>query len=594
MQRNHYVFLVVLLLIGIAVARILQTYKVTAQAFDEPCHVAAAIELLDKGTYTLDPVHPPLSRIAIGIPLYLAGARFPDWPADDPRVRNYNDVGNSIFNHGGMYLRNLSLARVAILPFFALVAVMVFLWTRQEFGDISAVMAVALFTTLPNVLAFSGLAYTDLPAACMQFAALFVFVTWLQKPGLRWSLALGVTAALAFLAKMTTLLFLPAAGVAIVFGKWLIEGRAKDPRSEDHVSALRSDGKAWRPARLAAALASALIVVWACYGFSVGHVREAMQISPESMPSFQHFPGPAQNVARAMVQKDILLPAPALFRGAAMAWVLNKSAPPAYLLGRVKNGGWWYFFFVGVGVKAPLAFLLLCLAGLWAICSRAIFSRPRRWQAVAPVLSVAAILFVTMFVKYNAGTRHVMVIFPLLAVIAGCGCGFLWNAPEHRRIVARSALAVLLLWQGVSSFGAAPDYIAYFNELAGRDPGQVLLAGCDLDCGQDMFRLSRALHERNISQVNLAIWSSADMSQMDLPAFTMPPPFTPVSGWIAISRRSLRLGDLFHLTYPPGAFDWLERFQPVGTVGKTILLYHVPDNPVASVQKEARDSTLSR
>ena len=35
MQRNHYVFLVVLLLIGIAVARILQTYKVTAQAFDE-------------------------------------------------------------------------------------------------------------------------------------------------------------------------------------------------------------------------------------------------------------------------------------------------------------------------------------------------------------------------------------------------------------------------------------------------------------------------------------------------------------------------------------------------------------------------------
>jgi hypothetical protein len=210
------------------------------------------------------------------------------------------------------------------------------------------------------------------------------------------------------------------------------------------------------------------------------------------------------------------------------------------------------------------------------------------------VASVAAILFVTMFVKYNAGTRHVMVLFPLLAMIAGGGCGYLCSAQGSLRIPARTALAVLLLWQGVSSFRAAPDYIAYFNELAGRDPGHVLLAGCDLDCGQDLFRLSRTLHERNISQLNLAIWSSADMSQMDLPAFTVPPPSTPVSGWIAISRRSLRLGDLFHLTYPPGAFDWLNRLQPAGTVGKTILLYHVPESPVASVQKDARDSTRSR
>jgi hypothetical protein len=414
-------------------------------------------------------------------------------------------------------------------------------------------------------------------------------VAWLQKPDLRWSLLLGVMAGLAFLAKMTTLLFLPAAGVAIVFGKQLVEARVKSSRTEEEIPGGPSSEKVWRPARLAVALAWALIVVWAGYGFSVGHVREAMKISPASMPSFQHFPGPAQGVARAIVQKDVLLPAPALLRGAAIAWVLNKSAPPAYLLGHVKNGGWWYFFFVGVGVKAPLAFLLLCLAGLWAI-----FSRPLRWQAVAPVASVAAILFVTMFVKYNAGTRHVMVLFPLLAIIAGCGCGFLWNAQGRVRIPARTALAALLLWQCVSSFRAAPDYIAYFNELAGHDPSHVLLAGCDLDCGQDLFRLSRALHERNISQLNLAIWSSADMSQMDLPAFTVPPPFTPVSGWVAISRRSLRLGDLFHLTYPPGAFDWLNRFQPVASVGKTILLYHVPESPIAHVQKDARDSTQSQ
>jgi hypothetical protein len=55
-DRNHYVVPAVVFLIGVGIVRILLSYSVTAQAFDEPCHVAAAIELLDKGTYTLWPL----------------------------------------------------------------------------------------------------------------------------------------------------------------------------------------------------------------------------------------------------------------------------------------------------------------------------------------------------------------------------------------------------------------------------------------------------------------------------------------------------------------------------------------------------------
>lgn len=235
-----------------------------------------------------------------------------------------------------------------------------------------------------------------------------------------------------------------------------------------------------------------------------------------------------------------------------------------------------YFFLVGVAVKAPVPFLLLSLAGLWALlASRA------RWTGVAPAAAAAAIFFVTMFVKYNAGVRHVMVVFPLLAVIAGCGCGFLWKLPGRWRAWGRSALAALLLWQCVSSLKAGPDYIAYFNELAGRDPSRVLVAGCDLDCGQDLFRLSQVLQDRHIPRLNLAVWSSADMSQMNLPAFETLPPFQPVTGWVVISLRSLRLGDVFHTTYPPDSFAWLNQRQPVERIGKTILLYYFPPDPLA-------------
>ncbi len=130
----------------------------------------------------------------------------------------------------------------------------------------------------------------------------------------------------------------------------------------------RPPGNWW--SRLGVAFVLAVVVIWAGYGFSVGHIREEMRITPESMPSFHNFPAPVRNLARDLVLKDPLLPAPALWRGAAISWTLNKSAPPAYLLGRAKNGGWRYFFLVGVGVKIPLPFLLLCLVGGWALLVR--------------------------------------------------------------------------------------------------------------------------------------------------------------------------------------------------------------------------------
>jgi 4-amino-4-deoxy-L-arabinose transferase-like glycosyltransferase len=311
-----------------------------------------------------------LSRIAIGLPLYLAGERFPKWSPDDPRSHNYNDVGNSILYDHGHYLRNLSLARSAILPFFAITAVVVFLWTRREFGDFAGLAAAVLFTTSPIVLAFSGMAYTDVPAACMQFAAFFAFANWLEKPSMRSSLLLGVMVGLALLSKMTTLLFFPAGAAGIFLCKWLVAGRNE----------ITSKGSGIRyAAELGMALLVGGVVLWGGYGFSVGHVRESMQLSPDAMPSFQHFPAPVRSIARNMVLRDSLLPAPALLKGFATSWALNKDAPPGYLLEDIKSGGWWYFFLLGVAVKTPLPFLILCIVSLVPLLGFARKKNGRRW-----------------------------------------------------------------------------------------------------------------------------------------------------------------------------------------------------------------------
>jgi len=554
--------LVGVLLVLVAVVRILSSYSHTAQAFDEPTHVGAAMELLDKGTYTLDPVHPPLSRIAIGLPLYVAGERYPSLSL--PEANDPNSVGNAILNNSGHYMRNLLLARLGVPPFLLLGCVVVFLWARPEHGGFAGVAAVALFTTLPIVIAFSSIAYTDMAAASTQAASFWAFATWLDKRNMRSTLWMGLAVGLALLAKATTCIYLPAAALSMVALKWAVSRDKETPRpSYKHTAT-----------QVAMAGAIAIVVVWAGYGFAVGRVKEGMRLSAESMPSFQHFPAPLGRIGRSLILSDPIVPAPALMRGVATAWVLNKSHPPAYLLGHIKEGGWWYFFLVGVTVKSPIPFLVLVIAGL-SFCKGLI--KEQRWTVMAPAACALAILLTTMPLKYNAGVRHVLVVFPLLAIVAGYGCSSLWNMPERRRVVGRTAVVGLLLWQCVSTVRASNDYMAYFNEFAGKDPSRVMVAGCDLDCGQDLFALSHELQTRHISHVTLALWTSADMSKLSFPQFEVPQPYKPVTGWFAISLRALRFGDLFHTTYPPDAFAWVGRYRPVALVGKTILLYCIPE-----------------
>src|SRR4030095_4096501 len=97
-----------------------------------------------------------------------------------------------------------------------------------------------------------------------------------------------------------------------------------------------------------------------------------------------------------------------------------------------------------------------------------------------------------------------------------CGVWRLWQRGRHQRLAARCILCGLLIWQVGSSVSAATDFLSYFNFLAGRDPSRTFVAGCDLDCGQDLVRLSRELRARRITQVTLALWTRAGVTKIDM------------------------------------------------------------------------------
>ena len=548
------------LLVAVAMIRVVATYHVLSQAADEPATIAAGMEWLDKGTYMVDSLHPPLARVASALGPFLEGLRYPPGPTleQGPDLAVFFKAGDDILHAGRDYWRTLAVARLGMFPFFAFGGVIVFLWARELAGGLAAVLAVLFFTTLPPILAFTGFAYTDMPVGVLVAGSAFAFAHWLSRPTPRTSILFGVITALALLSKFTALLFLPTCWLAVACC-WLGFG-PKEQR----------DWRVLFRRALWAGLAFA-VVFWGGYRFSFGPLRSVFARPAHDIEAL-HAPAPLKHALLGAL--DVPVPAPALFKGLAWNFLFNVQGRPSYLLGNIRHTGWWYFFIVAIGVKTPLACLLLALFG--GATSAVDAARKPDWRLAVPCACALAIVLSTMPVKVNYGVRHILCVYPFLSIVAGYGAARLWQTQEVPPSVARVALALFLAWHLVSGARVHPDYVTYFNELAGQHPEKVLLWGCDYDCGQDIARLVNLTKEHHIDHLALAVFGNNDFAQQGLPSFEKLAPYQRTTGWVAASIRELETGDTFGGGSARDGYQWLTSCEPVARAGKTIYLYYLP------------------
>ena len=122
-------------------------------------------------------------------------------------------------------------------------------------------------------------------------------------------------------------------------------------------------------------------------------------------------------------------------------------------------------------------------------------------------------------------------------------------------------------WLLISSLRSHPDYLAYFNELAGTEPENILVDS-DLDWGQDLKRLSGKLKELGVKQIYLDYYGVADLPRHNLPELLKLDPGDPPHGWLAIGLSPLKR--------QPKLYQWLNGYKPVSRAGKSINIYYVP------------------
>jgi hypothetical protein len=178
---------------------------------------------------------------------------------------------------------------------------------------------------------------------------------------------------------------------------------------------------------------------------------------------------------------------------------------PIYLFGQLKPGGWWYYFLAAFALKATVPSLILIVLA----CIRALRGMVNRWGETILLVSIAFFLIATSVVAGQIGIRYLLPVFPLV---------FIWLSrivPEFLDTRAgRVALVVLLAWGTVSCLRAFPNYIPYFNELAGGAPrGPEFLDDSNVDWGQGIKQAAEYVHNRNLGRVTLYSFSPLDNPQ---------------------------------------------------------------------------------
>jgi hypothetical protein len=248
----------------------------------------------------------------------------------------------------------------------------------------------------------------------------------------------------------------------------------------------------------------------------------------------------------------------------------NDTGHLSFLLGQLRLTGWWYFYLVALATKTPLPLLATGPVGM-ALLVREGWQAQDGWRLAPLLLFTTVLVFASAFSHINIGIRHVLVLYPFLALGGAHAVTLAWQALRKLTvrplaIVGSALLTALVGWQVLTLWTAYPDYLPYFNEAV--EHPQRVLVDSDLDWGQDLRRLEHRAAEMKIPRLNLAYRGTADLAREPLPPFVVMPPGKPVTGWVAISALAK--------VHDPKGYAWLDAYRPIELIGKTIELYYVP------------------
>lgn len=487
--QEHWPQLIVLALLAVMAANLLTAIQRKSITADEITHIPAGYYHLVAGNFTLNNEHPPLAKIWAALPLLILQPNEPPLAASDNP--DYYIRAGSVFPN--FWTANASefetISFWTRLPMVVLTLVLgwvIFVFTKSLSNPRAGVLAVALFSVEPTVLAHGRIVHTDLPAALAYLLFFLALYRYQRLSSWRSALALGVVTGIALVTKFSLVIVGPVFVVAAAAWIWRAPSRGL------------TRGQVVRHALVAGLVSLAVINLAYCF--------QRQSIVPPDIAWIEYkTPKYAQAIISGIRGLSYLFPTYYLF-GIYNVALHNHSGHATFLLGRYGDLGWWYYFPVAFALKTTVAFLGLAIASLfWALWRLLI---RRDGQLLFLLVPIAAYLVVSLTSSINIGIRHFLPVYPFLFILAALLLDRLLRVSKWRYL-SWILVAGLIAAMGLESVRAYPDYVSYFNQLNGGQPGWKLLSDSNVEWGDDVKAVAaylRARGETSVSGATSAGW----------------------------------------------------------------------------------------
>ena len=572
---NIIAFLLLIFMFVLAVF----SMKDDSVTMDELAHLPAGYSYLTQKDMRLNPEHPPLMKDLAAIPLlFIKNINFPSeigaWKED---VNGQWAFGfNFLYQSGNPVDKMIFWGRIPMILILILLGFYIFKWTKELFGQKTAILALFLFSFSPTFLAHGRLVTTDVGAAAGVFIATYYFIKAFQQPIKKNIILAGIAFGLAELCKFSVILLVPLFAI-LALAWWLVKLGT------------------WRKALKIFILVMLIgyILIWPIYQYHVWNYPAERQVRDAGV-ALSDYPDLIKKPILFATDKPILRPYAQYLTGLLMVFHRAAFGNTTYFLGEVSNLGWKNYFPVVYSIKEPLTLHILTLIAFlyaaWLIKKpfwQNTFQRTGSWiKNHFPEFSMLSFIglywTVSLVSSLNIGVRHLLPVFPFTILLVSGMIENLIKSPFLK--LKLTILGILILWQAVSVISIYPHFLAYFNELGGGpNQGYVYTVDSNLDWGQDLKRLKKWVEENKIDKIYVDYFGGGDAKYYlkekyapwwgtrDLKEF-------PKGNYLAVSATFLQGGRGIPtpgFNQPYGYYYWLDKYIPVAKIGYSIFVYYI-------------------
>ena len=439
--------------------------------FDEGDHIFAGYQMWHSADYGLNPEHPPLVKLVATLPLLQHNLWVPPLKGRMFKLEAYRD-GRDFMERNDVDHHLLFRMRLAAAIFAVGLLVAVFLLGNKLFGQSAGLLALLLVVFEPNTLANSDLVTTDMGVACFFLVSIYCFSCYARQPSIPRLLLTGLAAGLTLSSKHSGILLAP-----MLLGLILVEIACAEPARRKRVTANLLGG-------FAAIAVVGVVVLWAFYGFRYA-ARPAGQVMN---PTLSEYAAPLTGVNSWVIGHLAswrLLPESYLMGMTDIHYAAQQYA--IFLLGHDYPHGVWWYFPVALSIKTTLGLIGLVVLALIALIGR----RLRQKRELAYLVVPGAIYLTAAIASgMNIGTRHVLFLYPLAALLAAAGLTALAQHSSRWIWIGR----VLVACHVISAMAVFPAEMAYGNEAWGGTANtHKYLSDSSVDWAQQLPHVKRWL-----------------------------------------------------------------------------------------------------